>query len=165
METIWYALEDRYKDGDLVKKLMSQVVNMFIVDLITSQSDRHYNNWMIVEEEDNVYLQPMFDNSRIYMREPEIARTSLVVENSRLYNPFLEENIIGFLNDSSNEFISIFKNALNVLEPGAFDEMIKNIEKKTNSLMPEALKKELKEKIKIQKEFLTEIISSGYKRW
>ena len=163
LETIWYAFEERYKNKDVVAELMDQIIKMFIVDIITGQRDRHFNNWMIVEEDD-IYLQPIFDNSRIYTNDPYIAKTALfALEKDRLYSPFWEESITDFLNVSSSEFIEQLKFALNILDTREIEDIFEKIKNKTGVEVPQDIEERLKEQTQMQKLFLEEILED-YKR-
>ena len=142
---------------------MDQIIKMFIVDIITGQRDRHFNNWMIVEEDD-IYLQPIFDNSRIYTNDPYIAKTALfALEKDRLYSPFWEENITDFLNVSSSEFIEQLKFALNILDTREIEDIFEKIKNKTGVEVPQDIEERLKEQTQMQKLFLEEILED-YKR-
>ena len=61
-------MEKRYSKlpnmQEIVTKLMKKIVDMFILDILVMQSDRHSRNWEIVEYDScEVDLQPLYDNN------------------------------------------------------------------------------------------------------
>lgn len=66
---IWYVLEKYAEINRLefdVTENMNSLINMFIFDIITSQGDRHADNWsIIVYNNKTMRLSPLYDNSGI----------------------------------------------------------------------------------------------------
>ena len=66
LEDIWNALEIKYgtrENGqELVNKLMTQIVKVFLFDVIIANSDRHIDNIGFIDDGVNVTLAPLFDN-------------------------------------------------------------------------------------------------------
>lgn len=71
LEDIWSILDLYFKDNPnkdrIIQELMTDLVKIFIFDLITMQGDRHINNWgIIVNEKQNYFkISPLFDNANI----------------------------------------------------------------------------------------------------
>ena len=66
LEDIWFALDVKYgsrKNGqEIVSKLMSQIVRVFLFDVIIANSDRNPANLGFIDDGENVELAPLFDN-------------------------------------------------------------------------------------------------------
>ena len=65
LEDIWFALEDRYEDKNIVKNLMDGITNIFMFDLLVGESDRTLRNIEIIESYNTVTLAPLYDTSSI----------------------------------------------------------------------------------------------------
>lgn len=71
LEDIWSILDLYFKDNPnknkIVQDIITDLVKVFIFDLITMQGDRHINNWgIIINEKQNYFkISPLFDNSNI----------------------------------------------------------------------------------------------------
>lgn len=178
LEDIRIALEEYY-DGNpnyqnKVSELMKKVVNMFIFDLLTGQTDRDYLNWEFIEYPDgNLDLQPLFDNIRILIlhhflapeRYPSVSKTLLK------FNPdvgrYFEENLEEFLKFSDKEYVDSLYNNLWVISQENLQNIFTRIEKKTGYPMPLELKQFYLKEFAKQLEFLMEtydnVISSQHK--
>ncbi len=138
-EGIWDALEIAYKDrpncADIVSDLMNKLARVFAMDVILGNTDRHSENWELVEYPDGrVDLAPIFDNAWIFHREPEISAIGMTVLNQERDNFFasdLEENIENLIKTSSVEFTNMLVDSLWVLKGEVVDEILKNIRRKT----------------------------------
>jgi len=66
LEDIWMVLYKRYNSREnaqeLVNKLMTQIVRVFLFDVVIANSDRHTENIGFIEDGENVELAPLFDN-------------------------------------------------------------------------------------------------------
>lgn len=160
LEHIWYSLKNRYVEKpDLAQKLMEDIVNMFIVDLITGQTDRHSENWEIIEDGDNTRLRPIFDSRRIFSRLPYTAEIAMSV-NSHPKDDVkkLEDNVKAFIKQSRSEYVEKLKNSLWVLSPENFEKIIERIEEKTGVPFPEKLRYEFEDKFETQLDFFLEVL-------
>lgn len=159
LENIWFELEIRYKDQKTVSRIMQNVVDMFILDILTGQVDRTEMNWEIEEKENGeVSLVPLFDNIRLLMKNPEDTWLSLVVDDSVL--GYLGENILQFLKVSSSEFVERFKNSVNVISEDNIKNILKRIEERINAKVPEDLKEEYIEGFKKYYNYINYIIDN-----
>lgn len=163
LEGIRCGLEKRYGSESLiVERLMSEIVKIFIVDVITGQRDRHFDNWQIIEHEDSrVEMQPLFDNSRAFVEHPIMCRMALSVNNLNEKAPriHLEQNAIDFMNQARSEFVQQFLDSIWVLRPENIDRVIVRIESKIGSVLDDRTKLVYKEKTDIQLEYLKEILN------
>lgn len=161
LEDIWFALECRYKKRtdrqEIVQKLMKKIVDMFIVDIILGQKDRHINNWMIMEYENGeVDLQPIFDNSKFLIIVPYELELLLMVDDNDYI--FLDDNILRFNRISSSEFSTKIKDFLWVISEENIEKVLCRIEKKTGQVIPSEERDNIKLRFSIQLDFLKETL-------
>jgi len=69
------------------------LINMFIFDIITSQGDRHADNWSIIKnnKDNSIRLCPLYDNSGICDLNREKGMKSILEYIQSLNNPTLHE--------------------------------------------------------------------------
>lgn len=164
LESIWYAIEKRYKDRpngqEIVEKLMSKIVDMFIIDLIFAQCDRHCENWQIVEYKDGkVDLQAVYDNDRIMMNSPSESWLAMTAKPSEeIDEEPLKTNIEYFMKNSSSEFIDLFLNRLSILEEGNIEEVFRKITTKIGCSIPKTIKINFLNKCRTQLDYIMNII-------
>ena len=158
LEGIWHGLEYRYENRlDVVEELMNGFIDMFIVDVLTGQRDRHFDNWNIVEYPDGrVELMPLFDNGRSFTVHPLMCRMGLSVNDLNENAPIklLEKNLEDFVKQSSREFISRLVDSLWVLLPENVEKIFERIESKIGFPLSDKDKQDYRVKIGIQLEFL-----------
>lgn len=73
---------------------MNNLINMFIFDIITSQSDRHAENWSIIlnNKDKTIRLCPLYDNSGICSLNREKAIKNIVSYDNDLQDKNIREN-------------------------------------------------------------------------
>ena len=132
---IWHCLEVYFKDypnmQEIVAKLMMKIVKLFIFDLVTGQEDRHEENWgVVIYENGDVDLQPIFDNSRSLEDDPEFVYYGLSLEGNSISDN--DKMVQEFLNVSSSEFSDILPNYLWVIGEENINKIFKLIEEQIN---------------------------------
>lgn len=132
---IWHCLEVYFKDypnmQEIVAKLMMKIVKLFIFDLVTGQEDRHEENWgVVIYENRDVDLQPIFDNSRSLEDDPEFVYYGLSLEGNSISEN--DKMIQEFLSVSSSEFSDILPNYLWVIGEENINKIFKLIEEQIN---------------------------------
>lgn len=93
---IWNVLEIYAKINNLdfnAEETMNNLINMFIFDIITSQGDRHADNWSIIKnnKDNSIRLCPLYDNSGICDLNREKGMNSILEYIQSLNNPTLHE--------------------------------------------------------------------------
>ena len=162
LENIWDALEYHYQNypnkRDTIRNLMKQVVNIYLYDIITCQIDRHPKNWEIMEEDDNVNIAPLYDNSMILESKEENAVVSLGVDFIWADYESLWKSIKQFQRVSSEEFTNIIKEKLWIISGENLNKVFDRTEKKTGYRMPDEEKKFYLNSYRKHKEKLEEIL-------
>ena len=138
LEDIWFALEDRYEDNDIVKKLMEGITNIFMFDLLLRESDRTLKNIEIIENDTDIKLAPLYDTSSIFSD----TNTKLGIdEEDYLKNDI--DKLNKFLEYSDNSSKEKFYSYLETLDSIGIEKIIEKTEKKNNIIISNDLKDEL----------------------
>ena len=138
LEDIWFALEDRYKDKDVVKNLMDGITTIFMFDLLVGESDRTLRNIEIIENDNTVALAPLYDTSSILTDKNTVLG---VDENDYLKSDTLK--LDKFLETSDASYKEKFYSYLNTLDSIGIEKIIEETEIENNFIINEELKNEI----------------------
>lgn len=142
---IWHALENRYRNRkdmpEIVKNLMEKLVKLQVFDLITGQNDRHIENYGIVEYADgSVDLQPIFDNSRMFLEHP--SNHDLVLHPEKDY--YKLKDVSKYLyNVSDADIQNYILGCLWVISEKNIINIISRVESKIECSIPDNIKKSI----------------------
>ena len=163
LESIWNAL-DMYYYNDFrskdIKKIMEDLVKLYIFDMFIGNEDRHNDNFGIAESANEIKLQPIYDNSRMLMYSPEFINVTFTVDNSTV--SLMRENMKKFLDISSAEFRLILPEFLWVISEENILKIIGIIEKYTKQSMPKDIKEDYLEFFSCYYDFFQEIIEDNH---
>ena len=138
LEDIWFALENRYEDNDIVKKLIEGITNIFMFDLLLRESDRTLKNIEIIENDTDIKLAPLYDTSSIFSD----TNTKLGIdEEDYLKNDI--DKLNKFLEYSDNSSKERFYSYLETLDSIGIEKIIEETEKENNLIISNDLKDEL----------------------
>lgn len=142
LDDIWDALEYRYQNREdkreIITDLMKRIIDIFIFDIITCQSDRHSLNWGIIEKNGIVDIIPLYDNERILANQGKGASISLTIDSDGYMSLFT--NIKKFINVSSDEFRNLIKEKLNIISDDNLSRVFERISNKTEYPMSDSYK-------------------------
>lgn len=117
LESIWFALENRYffhpLQKEIVADLMNQITTIFILNIIFCNSDCHEDNWGILESDHGPSIAPMFDFSLTFSKIPY---TRLSVRENKASSTFYEEAKY-FLEVSDITYMQQFQKIYEALNP------------------------------------------------
>ena len=161
LENIWDSLDYRYKFLDnkniIVQNLFEQIINnIFLFDIFISNADRHFHNWEIVDETNQIYLNQNYDNEDIFLKDytiPELG-VSKSTNNYDFYDTLKE-----FLKTTENQYLEQVKNMYYILAPDVIVKIFKLTEKRHNLVVPISLKKEIIEKYNIHYKKISKVIN------
>lgn len=143
LESIWDALEYRYANdpnkNKIISNLMSQIINMFIFDIIICNYDRHSDNWEIMESDNEIKLAPIYDNEGILITSDKNAYFSMTLEEKT--HSMLWKTIADFQKVSSSKFTDLIKEKLWIISEKNLIDIFTRIENKTGIPMPDIYKK------------------------
>jgi hypothetical protein len=118
---------------------MDKFVDLYIFDLFICQSDRHPNNYMIVEYNGKVDLAPVFDNEEYGRAIPNIIKVD------RYGTSQLTENLGEFLEVSDIQYSDRIKDRLWIIDYENIENIFERIEKKTGYPMTLGLKEKYRD--------------------
>lgn len=141
---IWSFLENNYP-SEISKELMSQVLKIYIFDILFLNYDRDARNWGILTQKDQVNIA-ILDNELIFTKKSEeneenddkqtessyYAETVSLNVNFKKEHAPVYEDFQYFLKESSSEFISLFKYYFDLITPEFLKCLIEQIERRDN---------------------------------
>jgi len=150
LEGIWRALDYHYhhlkNHEEVVEKLMDRLVDIFIFDILTQQKDRHSCNWGIVESEDSIDIQPLYDNEFAFdtIKElPPLVAESLKEEELfcfQYYDHSIEEALLEFLEVSGDEYLEKLQNKIPLIQKENITSVIDRVEERIGCEIPQFMK-------------------------
>lgn len=148
LEVIWDHLMKIYDDYDLVAKLMDQIVNIFLFDVVSANSDRHFRNYGILSNEKETNITPVFDNERILdvSRCIEEQRYNLGVDYASDMFKSPKNSLNKFLFYSDRRYTERLKNMLWAISPDSVEDILTKVEERVKTSLPESTKKIVRER-------------------
>ena len=138
LEDIWFALEDRYEDKNIVKNLMDGITNIFMFDLLVGESDRTLRNIEIIESYNTVTLAPLYDTSSILADKS----TALGVDENDYLKSDLDK-LDKFIENSDTAYKEKFYSYLNTLDSIGIEKIIEETERENDLIIDNNLKNEI----------------------
>ena len=138
LEDIWFALEDRYEDKNIVKNLMNGITNIFMFDLLVGESDRTLRNIEIIESYNTVTLAPLYDTSSILADKS----TALGVDEDDYLKCDLDK-LNKFIENSDTAYKEKFYSYLNTLDSIGIEKIIEETERENDFIIDNNLKNEI----------------------
>lgn len=150
LEDIWDTFLYRYKDEKIVERLMKEIVDVFMFDVLIANPDRHSGNIMITENKDKISVAPLYDNMLMLSSNSiRYGMYSIGIDRED-YNEEIDEDenmnlLFRFLNVSDNIYKEIFESKLWVISPENIDKVIVRVENRINNEIPDYVKEFVKE--------------------
>ena len=138
LEDIWFALEDRYEDKNIVKNLMVGITNIFMFDLLVGESDRTLRNIEIIESYNTVTLAPLYDTSSILADKS----TALGVDEDDYLKNDLDK-LDKFIENSDTTYKEKFYSYLYTLDSIGIEKIIEETERENDFIIDNNLKNEI----------------------
>lgn len=132
LETIWQALEYRYKDMEIVKKLMEELVSRFLIDILTGQSDRHEFNIEIKENGNDIKLANIYDNEEGLIYDK--FDMGVTMDSLKYKGDYMISLLNEFFNISDSKYIDIFNFMLDKLSIDKFKLIVNNVKSNVKDL-------------------------------
>lgn len=147
LEDIWTSLEYRHKFLEnkkaIVETLLEQLIkNIFLFDIFSSNADRHFHNWEIVDNDidNSIYLNKNYDNEDSFLHDYKIPELS-VSRSTNNYDWY--DTLREFLIIFENKYFETVENMFNTLTPDILIKIIQITEKKHSIEIPINLKQEI----------------------
>lgn len=138
---IWNLLEDEYQDRNLVSKLMEQIVNIFLFDVLIANYDRHVGNYGLIIKDSNISLAPLFDNENMLSIYSMIDGDFCIGMEDRDY--YESDLFSKFIKLSSDSYLNDFESKLWIIEQKNIEKVIDRVENKLGCKLDEKLKKKI----------------------
>ena len=131
LESIWFALEQKYGDKEngqeIIRNVMDGIVKVFMFDILIGNSDRHTDNLGLIITEDNAEVAKIFDNEELFSDYALCEGSySIYVEDSDYYEKI--NSIEKFFSISAKEYEEEFKKYLDVISRESIEEIFKELE-------------------------------------
>lgn len=164
LEDLWNAFYLRYRDNHIVKKLMDQIVNMFLFDVLIGNSDRHYNNYLLLETKDDVNIGPIIDNqyilnsNAIYYGGYDIGISYDDYFYCAQYLKDEDNFLLKFLNLSDSSYRDIIESKLYLIEDANINNIFQIIENRIGCKINSLIKRKLLDKFKVNRNMIKSIL-------
>lgn len=166
LESIWDALLYRYKDNpnkdNIVSNLMNRITDLYIFDIIVANSDRHPDNFAIVESKDNIDIAPIYDNSRMLLSVNHTKAVTLTVDEVAYEE--LYSSLDKFINVSDTNFLNKIKDKLWIIDEENILDIFDRVQNKIGYSIPGRIKNFYINKLKEHRNRLEEIINSNTRK-
>ena len=146
LEDIWNKLSSEYSDKLLVAKLMDEIINMFIFDILIGNIDRHNDNYGFICKDKNISLAPLFDNENMLSSDSINECYYALGVNSFDYNNFDSNILYKFLVYSDKIYLDKLKSKLWIIQQENMIKVISRIENKIGCIHP-IIKKNILQKM------------------
>ncbi len=152
LEDIWMFLESRFSDSELVYKLMSDLVNVFIFDVLIANNDRHIDNLGLIIDGDNISLSPIFDNDNL------LNEIALYYGEHALGVDKLNSSISKFIDISDSYYIELIRDKINIISLENIDLCFERISQKIQAPLNDFIAEKLKRKFATNYDLLNAVI-------
>ncbi len=164
LQNIWCVLEYRYQNQfnkrEIIINLMKKIVDIYLFDVITCQSDRHSGNWQIMESDNNIDIAPLYDNECILKRRLYMATVALTMREG---DQSLWESIKQFQNISSEEYTDIIKEKIWIISNDNLKTVFERVENKIGCVLPDKYKYHLSVNYQAHKKMLENLFGLNNK--
>lgn len=147
LEDIWNILEFKYKENEIVQKLMNQLVDIFLFDVLIANIDRHNENLIIVEDKDDIKFSKLFDNEGMLADNTiKNGEYFLGVDREDMYSEIDgDKNIFyKFLKTSDKMYEEKFRDKLWIISDENIESVLNRVEEKIKAQIPYNIKKDIK---------------------
>lgn len=136
LETIWQALEYRYRNIDnskeIVKKLMEELVSRLLIDILTGQNDRYEFNIEIKEKDSDIKLANIYGNEEGLMYDK--FDMGVTMDSLKYKGDYMTSLLNEFFNISESKYIDIFNLMLDKLNIDKFKLIVNDIKLQVKDL-------------------------------
>lgn len=144
LDIIWDALDFHFKDYQerpiIVANIMQNFVRQYLFDFLILQSDRHVNNWEIIENGVTASMVPIHDNDLCFDFNEWIIRLHGTYQD---YTTAYQE-MSHFLKESDERTKQLFLDAYQTICTRNSEYYFTSIAAKTGYPVPQMIKKKLK---------------------
>lgn len=165
LEEIWIALDFYFKDYNLVAKLMDQIVDIFLFDILIGNIDRHVENIGFIKRGNQYFLTPAFDNELMLSYPCLLEGIYALGVDSDDYFPFANDyvkvrNFLDkFLAVSDSRYLDRLRSKLYLISDDNIENILTKIETSLNFKMNEYIREEIGDNFVTNRKMITSIIN------
>lgn len=128
IQRIFYHLFDK----DTYERLMDQLINIFIFDILIANIDRHTDNIFIESYNGNINFSKLFDNEYMLSSDSIWSNYYTLGVDSKDFNSDCEYNMLEkFLTKYvDTKYIDLLKSKLWIIKQDNFEQILKRVEEK-----------------------------------
>jgi len=128
IQRIFYHLFDK----DTYERLIDQLINIFIFDILIANIDRHTDNIFIESYNGNINFSKLFDNEYMLSSESITFNYYTLGVDSKDFNSDCEYNMLEkFLTKyADTKYIDLLKSKLWIIKQDNFEQILKRVEEK-----------------------------------
>lgn len=141
LSEIWNVFEDKFKDRKVVAKLMYQLVDVFLFDVISANYDRHIDNYGILINNDEPSITPLYDNENIF--DEEAIKSGLFCIGIEENDYFRDDLFTKFLTISDSSYLERLESKLWIIQDSNFQSIFDRIEQRINCKVSLEIKKDI----------------------
>jgi len=140
LEDIWYALAEKF-DEKTTAKLMDEIVNIFLFDVLIGNGDRHDENYGLIINGNSAKVAPLFDHDwSLFDRSINYGEYHLTVSDDDEIN-----SVYKFLRESDSSYTARLQAMLPVISNESLLEIL--LELKSEGVnIPDNIQKTILEK-------------------
>lgn len=143
LKNILSMLEIKYDDPKVIKRLMDQLFNIFIFDILIANGDRRKENLIIIENEDGINFSKLLDN------EDMMSINSIYHQEYKLVITDYDKKVVEeFVNSFDKNYIKILEDKLWIISDENIDSVLERVEKRIGAKISDKEKMNIKEKFK-----------------
>jgi hypothetical protein len=122
-------------DNNTYLRLIDQLINIFIFDILIANIDRHTDNIFIESTNGNINFSKLFDNEYMLSSDSIWLNYYTLGVDSYDFNSDCEYNMLEKFLDSYNDtkYIDILKSKLSIICPDNFELILRKVEDKIHA--------------------------------
>lgn len=168
LEDIWNSLNNIFNDKRQVAKLMCEIVNMFIFDVLLGNIDRHIDNYGFILKNNWYSLAPLFDNEKILSNDSINECFYSIGVDSMDYNNYDINILHKFLVYSDKMYLDMIKSKLWIIEQQNILKALNRIEERIGCSIQINIKESILKRFEINYDTINRVIKkyeSGDKKY
>ena len=154
LDDIIKMIKERYKNENISNTLINQLINIFIFDVLIANIDRHDQNIAIVEEDDHITFNKLWDHGNMLSSDAiedgnyslHVNREDYITRNDNILEHFLEKY--------ETTYMSILEEKLKIISEENINSILNRVEERIGTKIPPFIKIEVIHKFKENNEMI-----------
>ena len=154
LDDIIKMIKERYKNENISNTLINQLINIFIFDVLIANIDRHDQNIAIVEEDDHITFNKLWDHGNMLSSDAiedgnyslHVNREDYITRNDNILEHFLEKY--------ETTYMSILEEKLKIISEENINSILNRVEERIGNKITPFIKIEVIHKFKENNEMI-----------